>query len=169
MIKIELEGKKIEVNNFEEKTIRQDDEETIVYSFECAARDNQEREKLRELLRLKQAGLKLEGRNPIQVMTKSWSESNWPAPWHFKIELTPYRKTYGVEDFAVLPVVNLMKSLEGLIKILADKKVLTEEDLERAINALFADEKKRDKIMEVYYGSDLAKFIKSRKKPEPKE
>jgi len=99
-------------------------------------------------------------------MVKNFTESyrEGVPRYHFLVKLIPYKKTYRIEDFTVVPLIKLIKTTEGLIKVLKDKGFLTDEEIENAANELFSDEKIVDKILELYYGHEVAEFLKSLRK-----
>ena len=162
-MRIKLEDKELEVNNYKEKRIKENEEEIPLYSFEFEAYSEEDRREIRKLLSLRPITLSIEGKEPIQVMIRNFSESYTEGvlPYHFVVELIPYKKTYTLQDFTVSPLIKLIKLNEDLIKVLIDKRILKMDEIIEAADKLFADEKTREKIIEFYYGSDVMEFLKS--------
>jgi len=166
-MRIKLGDKELEVYNYVETKIKENGKEIPLFSFEYEAFDEKTRKEFKKLLLSpKPITLNVENKEPVHVMVKNFTESyREDVPrYHFLVELIPYKKTYGIEDFTVAPLIQLIKITEGLIKVLKDKGFLTDEEIENAANELFSDEKIVDKILELYYGHEVAEFLKSPKK-----
>lgn len=169
-MKILLDNKEFDINKYKESKIKENDEELTVFSFEYDAYNITDRDKIRDLLHLKPIDLSIESKETIQVMVNNWSENYQEErlPYHFRVELTPYKKTYAlqdiVQDFMINPILALIKLNEGLIMTLVNKEILSKDEIINTTNRLFADEKTRDEILEFYYGSDVAEKLKSAEK-----
>lgn len=162
-MRIKLGDKELEVYNYVETKIKEDDEEIPLFSFEYEATSDQVRREFKKLLLQKPIALSLEDKEPIQVMVKNFSESytDGVPRYHFSVDLVPYKRTYQIEDFTIGPLITLIRMTEGLIRVLKDKGILTDDEIEIASKKLFSDEKARDEILKLYYGPEVAEFLKS--------
>jgi len=165
MTKIKLGDKELDVDVYAEEAVREDDEEILVRSFEYDVFDEEERTQLSRALRSEKITLSVEGKEPTDVMTRNWSESHTDKkpPYHFRVELIPYKKKYGLQEFTITPIITLIKVSEGLIEVLKEKGVLKDEEINEMANRLFSVEETRNKILESYFGPEMAEYIKSKK------
>jgi hypothetical protein len=162
-VRIKLGGKELEVYNYTETKIKEGEEEIPLFSFEYETSSDQSRREFKELLSMKPIALSLEDKEPIQVMVKNFSESYTEgiSCYHFSVDLIPYKRTYQIEDFTIGPLITLIRMTEGLIRVLKDKGILTNDEIDIASKKLFSDEKARDEILKLYYGPEVAEFLKS--------
>jgi hypothetical protein len=165
MTKIKLGDIDLDVNNYTEEKIKENEEEILVRSFECDALDDQERKKLSKQLSSQKIALSVEESEPVDVMPRNWSEhfADSKPPYHFRIELVPYKKKYGLQDFTMTPIITLIKLTEGLIKVLKEKGILKNGEISNMVDKIFSDENARNEILDLYFGPEIAEHLKSLK------
>jgi len=163
LTRITINGKELDVSDYEERTEIEDDKPVQVRTFELITNTVAERKTALDILKPEKMLLSVEGSKSTEVMKGQWSYSysDRTPVTTFRIELRPYRKTYKIEDFTLGPIIALLKVTEATIKILTDKGILTNDDVEKVGVELFRDKERRKKILDYYYGPEVADYIMS--------